>query len=316
MYRHRSLLMALIAAIVLLPVVAACAPGGEQPLGSKENPIKMAMVPYVETQKLITDFKPFVEILEKETGYKIEFSVPTSDAATIEAMGAKKIDVAWFGPLAYVIAHDRYGAEVVLVSQEAKSHSTKYRGMILVRTDSGINSLADLKGKRFAFSSPTSTSGYLYPAQVFVKNGIKPDKTFFSEVVFAGGHDKAVIALYNKQVDGAACYEDVREEIVKSTLPDIMEKTKVLAYTEWIPNDNVAIGKHVPKEVRDRLVKGLQAAIRSPEGKKALVKTVTTEDLLPIEDSAYDPVRQVAKEMGINLADLLPKPKPTPMPTP
>ncbi len=304
--KHQIILtLTLIALLLTIPLLAtACAPA-EAAWGSKERPIKMAIIPYVETQKLVTAFQPFVDLLEKETGYKIEFSVPSSDAATIEAMGAKKLDVAWFGPLAYVLAHDKYGADVILVS--VQKGATSYRGMIIVRADSGFKTVADLKGKRFAFSSPTSTSGYLYPAYVFIQQGMNP-KTFFQEYTFAGGHDKAAIAVYNKQVEGAAVYEDVRENLLQ-TFPDAMTVLKPIAYTEWIPNDNVAVGQHVPADVKEKIKAALIKVVNTPEGKKALVEAIGTERLDPIQDSAYNPVRETAKAMGINLDELLPKPK-------
>jgi len=290
-----SLLVGLLAIMLM-----ACGPAtpAAPPLGSKDNPIKMAIIPFIETQQLVTNMKPLVEMVEKESGYKIDFTTPTSYSAAVEAIGTGKLDVVWFGPLAYVLAHDKYGAEVILVSQQ--KGSTQYRGMFIVRSDSPYKSLEDLKGKRIAFTESSSTSGYLYPAALLLSKGYDPNR-YFSDVVFAGGHDKAAIALYNGQVDVAAIFEDARDRVV-STIPDIKEKTRPIAYTEWIPNDNVAVGKHVPPEVKEKLKQSLMKVTDTPEGSAALFKAIGTEKLLPIEDKMYDPIRLAAEKLGIDLA--------------
>lgn len=302
--------------VLLIGFVAACGPTAATPastpssraapttapastLGTDANPIKMVMIPFVDANQLVKDMTPFVDLVAKEAGYKIKFDVTTSYGPAIEGMGAGKVDVAWYGPLQYVLAHDKYGADVMLVSQQ--KGSTQYRGAFFVRTDSPYKKLEDVKGKRVAFTDSASTSGYLYPNALIKSRGLDP-KNFFSDVIFAGGHDKSLIALYKGEVDVAAAFETAREERVKQTLPDILEKTRVLEYTDWIPNDNVAVGKHVPKDVVEKLKAALMKVTSTPEGSAALVKAIGTEKLLPIEDKAYDPIRVAAQALDIDLS--------------
>src|SRR5262249_41228959 len=143
-----------------------------------------------------------------------------------------------------------------------------YRAQIITRVDSGIKTLDDLRGKRFAFVDPVSSSGYLYPASVLqekVDFNPKNPRGFFSEVVFAGGHDKVVIAVYNKQVDGGATFgnsnpnappTDARTA-VRRTIPDVMEKVVLIAETDPIPNDTVSVRKGLPPEMVQRIRTGL-----------------------------------------------------------
>ncbi|HET7769909.1 MAG TPA: phosphate/phosphite/phosphonate ABC transporter substrate-binding protein, partial [Chloroflexota bacterium] len=182
-------------------LLAAC--GGAGAGGTVTGPIKMAFVPNAEAGKLLDNMRPFVELLQKETGYAFETSVPTSYAAVIEALGAKHVDVAWMGPLAYVIARQKYGAELLLISvfQDAKTGAQKrtYPGGIIVKSDAPYKSIQELRGKKFAFTDPASASGYLYPMDYLAKQGISNPKAFFSEVIFAGGHDKVVAAVLSGQ---------------------------------------------------------------------------------------------------------------------
>ena len=115
----------------------------------------------------------------------------------IEAMGANNVDIGWLAPFAYILAKEKFGTEVIL--QRARRQQD-YTGQIITHVDSGINDLAGLKGKKFAFVDPSSASGFLYPNALLAQNGIDY-KTAFFETVFADGHDKVVIAVYNKQVD-------------------------------------------------------------------------------------------------------------------
>jgi len=129
--------------------------------------------------------------------------VPTSYTTVIEAMGSNQVDVGWLAPFAYVLAHDKNGAQVILAS--LRQGSKTYRSQIIVRADSGINSIEQLRGKKFAFVDPASASGFLFPNALLAQQGIDY-KAFFSDTIFAGGHDKVIIAVYNKQVDGGASF--------------------------------------------------------------------------------------------------------------
>src|SRR3989338_7497419 len=236
-----------------------------QALGTADRPIVMAFVPSQDTARVTASGKAIAASLETSTGLKWDVTVPTSYAATIEGMCAGQIDIAWLAPLSFALAKQRNCADVMLGTlrkDESGKLSTTYNSQILVRTDSGINDIKGLKGKKFAFSDPLSTSGRLFPT-ITVKNETGEDpKTFFSETIFAGGHDKAVIALYQGTVDGAASFIDARcgaavctaesGGLVK-TFPDILTKTKVIATAGPIPNDTVSIRKNFPAELRDKI---------------------------------------------------------------
>jgi phosphonate transport system substrate-binding protein len=279
------------------------------PLGSAGNPIRMAVVPSLESQKLVISGKALAQLLEKRTGYHYEVSVPTSYAAVIAALGSGKVDMAWLAPLSYVVAHDRYGAKVLLIS--IRSHSKTYEGFILVRSDSGINSLADLKGKKFAYVDPLSTSGCVYPKLLLLKHNYNPER-FFSQVVYAGGHDTVVMDVYKNKVDGGAIYggpvSDAREK-VKGIYKDVLSKTKVIAKTDPIPNDVIAVRKDLPYAVAGRIRSGLLAVAKSDEGRQAVLALYGIDSLAPTDDSQFDSVRQAAKAVGINIEQELMKKK-------
>lgn len=187
-----------------------------------------------------------------------------------------------------------------------------YKGQILVRTDSGITDIKGLKGKKFAFVDPLSASGTLYPSLLVKQKGGEDPRTFFKETVFAGGHDKAIIALYTGSVDGAASYIDARDAL-EATFPDIKQKTKVIDTTPDIPNDNVSAGRQLPAEVKQQIADALFAFSNTDAGKKQLKATFGIDGYQPVGNEFYESVREAVRLSG---ADLETFAKRTAAPTP
>ena len=292
--------------VVVSVAVAACSTLAEKPLGSKERPIKMATVPFLETQKLVAGMKSFGDYINKETGLFVEGDVPTSYVAVVEALCADKVDVAWVSPLAYVLARQKCGADMQLASVNSQGKTT-YHGLIIARTASDIKDLGDLKGKRFAWVDPTSTSGYLYPRALLAQKGINPDKDLGQQVA-AGSHDKVVIAVMNNQVDAGAIYDDARTvKGVVDLFPKVGEETRVVGQTEEIPNDGVAFNKNMPpdtvKKVKDALIK----LSSTDEGKKVYKDALGTNGVAPTTDADYNPVRKAAQVLNLNVEEELKK---------
>jgi len=294
--------------LAVLPLVAlACAPG-ERPLGSKERPIKMATVPFLETQKLVAGMKSIGDYITKETGLVVDSDVPTSYAAVVEAMCASKVDVGWVSPLAYVLARQKCGADMQLASINSAGKTT-YHGFIIARASSDIRDLGDLRGKRFAWVDPTSTSGYLYPRALLAEKGINPDKDLGQQVA-AGSHDKVVIAVMNNQVDAGAIYDDARTvKGVTDQFPKVLDETRVVGQTEEIPNDGVAFRKDLPADVTKKINDALVKLASTDDGKKVFKDAIGTNGVAPTTDDSYNPVRKAAQVLNLNLEEELKKAK-------
>jgi ABC-type phosphate/phosphonate transport system substrate-binding protein len=129
--QHALALSALLTVSVMLSVACSMVQPTSAPLGTEQNPVKLALAPTTDPQKVLVAGEPLVKLLERETGLRIKLSVPTSYAATIEAMGTHNVDVGWLAPLAYVLAHDRVGAEVLAAN--VKGGSTTSSGQLVVR---------------------------------------------------------------------------------------------------------------------------------------------------------------------------------------
>jgi phosphate/phosphite/phosphonate ABC transporter binding protein len=298
-------------------------------LGSKEKPINMAFVPSANSARVLANGEPLAKLLTTITGYEFKVSVPTSYAAVIEAMGSNNVDVAWLAPFSYALANQKYGANVVLAT--VRKGQLTYPS-VFITADPNIKTLADFKGKKFAFVDPASASGYLYPVAAFKLGGYvtgsPPNlEAYFGSgnVVFAGGHDKVATAVYQGQVAGGAIFggpldpqtgqpTDARSLIVGTKgFEDVFAKVRIIGETQQIPNDTVSVRKGLPEAITKQIQGGLLKLTTTAEGRRLLFDLYQIDDLVPVTDSFYDPLRQVAEDAGItNFETLFPTPTPRP----
>ena len=287
-------------ALLLQTVILIWSPltANGNPLGSAENPLRMMFVPSGDAQMILKGGEEIGQLLHKTTGFYFKTSVATSYAAVIEAMGADKVDIGWLATFSYVLAHDKYGVELLLVVQ--RFGSPFYRGQIMVRTDSGIQDLSGLKDKRFAFVDPASTSGHLYPKTLLLSKGVDPER-FFKKSTFVGSHNAVVLSIYKGEVDGGAAYDGSRSAVAKN-YPDVFDKVKVIAYTKEIPNDTVSVRKKLPEDLKRKIREGLKKVSHSPEGSKVLKKLYGISGFTDL-DGLFDPVREAGRLLNLNLGD-------------
>ncbi|MDY6916218.1 MAG: phosphate/phosphite/phosphonate ABC transporter substrate-binding protein [Candidatus Cloacimonadota bacterium] len=275
-------------------------------LGSKQNPIKMYFVPSMEAGKIVTSGREIADHLEKVTGYKFKVAVPTSYASVIEAMGTKETDIAWLATFAYILANEKFGAEVELTT--VRQGMEKYRGQFVAKVGSGIDSIEDIEGKVIAYTDAASTSGYVYPSALLQQKGIEPGKTFF-----AGGHPQAILAVYQDRADVGCTFwspsdddeiRDARRAVI-DTYPDVVEKIKIIGYTQWIPNDTVTFRKDFPEDMKEKIVTALIKFAKTEEGKRILHEILDIDDLVRSDDTDYDIVRKTLRITGSDAADML-----------
>ena len=287
--------------LVLFSVAALTLSGcGEAKLGTEDNPIVMSFVPSGDTQEIIASGDQIAQAITDETGLVIAANVGTDFAAVREAMGAGKAHIGWLNTFNYVLASEKYGVDVGLVTE--RFGSTFYTGQFNVRADSGITSLEDLKGKVMCWVDPNSTSGYIIPRIMLQANGIDPDNDF-AKTVEAGSHNNAITQVYNGDCDVSTTYADARSS-VEEDLPDVKEVVAVLATTSDIPNDSVSFTKDFPEDMRAQIVAALLAYAGTEEGKEALNNLYSIGGLQAADDSFYDIFRAELSKAGIDIEDL------------
>lgn len=276
-------------------------------LGSKENPIKLFFKTSIDPEIIAEYSEEFISLLNQQTGLSFVTAIPTSYNALIEDFGTSKADIGAMNSFGYLRAHDKFGAIARL--RVVRHGVDYYQGQIVVRTDSGINEVKDLHGKRFAFTDQFSTSGYMFPLKMLREENVE-----LSSEVFAMKHDKVIAMVYKGEVDGGASYysapdaegnfRDARQS-VKNEFPDVGEKVKIIATTKKIVNDPFVFRKDLPEEVIQKFISGLKYVIATPRGQVIFTKLYGVQGLVEATDSDYNELREMIKAINLSTEELM-----------
>ncbi len=290
----------LVSLIVAASMVLALAGCGTPKLGTEDAPIIMTFVPSGDSQEIIASGDQIAQMITDKTDLVIAANVGTDFAAVREAMGAGKAHIGWLNTFNYVLANEKYGVDVGLVTE--RFGSTTYTGQFNVRADSGITTLDDIKGKVMCWVDPNSTSGYIIPRIMLAANGIDPDNDF-SKTVESGSHNNSVQAVYEGQCDVGVSYADARSSI-EETHPDVKDVVAILATTSDIPNDSVSFAKDFDAEMRQQIVDALLEISATEEGQEALFNLYSINALVSADDSFYDIFRADLSKAGMDIEEL------------
>jgi phosphonate transport system substrate-binding protein len=292
-----------------LVILALLGCGGSQ--GSKQV-LRVGFVPSENVQQVAQNAQPIVDILHKELGMDVEPFVAVDYTGVIEALRAKKLDIAFLTPASYVLAKNEADVQVVLKSHR-KGYASYYAA-IITRADSGINTLKDLRNKTFAFGDPLSTTGNIIPRKMFLEAGIDPAKDF-KNVLYSGGHDATVLAVLNRKVDAGATFANFTDgkdaawiQYLKN--PEEQKKIRAIAYSEPIPADNLVLRADLDPELGKKIQDVFLALGRDPAGQKMLRDLYQIDGFVPATDQDYESIRQAFKIAGINIKEALQKKKP------
>jgi len=171
----------------------------------------IGILPDQHKDKILSVYQPLIDYLSGETGATFEIRVPDSYQELLAWFGRKEINLALFGGVTFVKAHQQFNA-VPLVKRDIDGNYSHY---ILVRTGIVAGDLKSLKGLKFAFGSPLSTSGNIMPRYYFQESGIDPD-THFSEIHYSGAHDKTALMIQNGTVDAGAVNSGVARKMYET----------------------------------------------------------------------------------------------------
>ena len=261
-----------------------------------------SVVPGESQEAIAKTFKPLVDDLSQALGMPVEFYIPTDYTALIEAMRTKKVDVAEFGPFSYIIANERSGAEAFAVGAKSPAEAF-YQSLIIVPDESSAQTLDDLRGKKFLFVDPASTSGNLFPHVMLAKHfGLasaqEVDK-IFSNVSFSGGHDASALAIAKGDADGAAVSSsNLKRYVDKGMLKE--SDYKVIAESDPIPIDPTTYRQDLPEDLKQK-IKEFFLSYKNP----TLFAEWGINGFFPIADSDYDMVRETARILNMSPEELL-----------
>jgi phosphonate transport system substrate-binding protein len=276
------------------------------------NTLRVGFVPAEDAREVMQNAQPLVDILRRELGMEIQPFVATDYAGVVEALRSNKLDVAFLSPAPYVLAKNEADIRVILKSE--RKGIPFYYAAIIVRSDSGIKTLGDLRGRSFAFGDVLSTTGNVFPRKMLKAHGIDPMRDF-KQVFFSGGHDATVLAVLNGKVDAGATYANSPDGADTAWMrylkdPQELAQIRALAYSEPIPADNLVVSGRLDRALSNKIETVFLELSRDPAGKKMLRELYHIDGFVPATDRDYDSVRSAFAEAGIQIKTALQEPRP------
>ena len=291
----KKIFLTLISCIMVF-ALAACGTK-QQSQQSEQKVIKMGFVPLKNSEKLIEDVQPVADYLSQKMGVKVEAFTASSYIGVVEGIGSGSVDFGIIPPFSALLAQKQSNAKALLTSK-GKDGKPGYHAEIYVRKDSGINTLEDLKGKKFAFVDPSSSSGYIYPGAMLVEAGLNLDKDLTYQ--FSGGHDKSLQLLLNKDVDGMATFDGVPERYAKD-FPNAVTDTKVIKTSDLIPGIMVTASSKMDADLQAKLKQALLDMEKDENMKQLFIKMFSISGFQEVDQTTYDNVEKTAKVMNVDL---------------
>lgn len=269
----------------------------KQAVDRRAEPLKIAFISYANPQQVMQDTKAVSTYLEPLVGVPIKSFVTLDYGSAVEAMRNGQADLAFVDPLAFMMAHEQIGAKPLLLEVYSSGKPTYYSS-IWVRKDSGIKSLADLKGKTIAFADQIDMSGHLLPREIFVRQGLltdKPTQDFFKQIYFSGGDEQAVRSVLNKFVDAAG----VSQYAFMLLRPDERDLLTSIAHSVPSPAHLVMARKDLDPKISDRFKLALLSLdFASAEDKVILSKLYGVQGFVEAKMSDFREVAGIAARYG------------------
>jgi phosphonate transport system substrate-binding protein len=275
-------------ALAFLLGLIFCAAAGAQTM------LRISGIPDESPTELQRKFSKVAAYLEKETGVKVQYTPVTDYAAVVEALAAKKVDLAWLGGFTFVQARLRTGNAIPIVQ---RAEDEKFTSKFIANAATGINGLADLKGRNFTFGSVSSTSGHLMPRYFLLQHKIDPEKDF-RRVAYSGAHDATALQVESGKVEAGVLNASVWEKLVEEKKVDT-RKVKVI----WTTPPYYDYNWTVRGDLDPQLVKKLTEAFlkldpRNPEHKE-LLDLQRASRFIPTRPENYQSIEAAARSAGL-----------------
>jgi phosphonate transport system substrate-binding protein len=269
-----------------LPVFAADA---------NPDTLKVALLPDENASELIKRNKPLKDYLENKLNKKIELIVTTDYSSMIEAMRFGRIDLAYFGPLSYVLAKTK--SDIEPFAAMVINGTPTYRSVIIANTHSGVSSYSDMKGKKMVYGDRVSTSSHLIPKSVLLEQaGLEAKKDY--EQHFVGSHDSVAVNVANGNADAGGLSEVIFDSLVARNIIST-EKVKVLGYSKPYPQYPWAMRSNLDPDLKSK-IKTAFIELKDP----VVLKNFKAEAFAPITDQDYDVIREMGTLLNLDFSKM------------
>ncbi|MBI5905397.1 MAG: phosphate/phosphite/phosphonate ABC transporter substrate-binding protein [Deltaproteobacteria bacterium] len=215
---------------------------------------------------MVEKYQPLMDYLSVKIGRPVEFHPSTSYPEVLGKLASGEIQAAILGSAGGARAVRDLGATPV--ARPEKGGVSGYRGCLIVRKDSGLKRIEDLKGKHFDYVEKGTSAGHLFPRALLVSKKLAPD-SFFGTVSYSGKHDIAVMKVMNGGADGASVKDQDLEKLSRSD-PQVRERIVVLQKSGLYPDGTLLFRKGAAAATVKSVESALLGLGADPGGKAAL----------------------------------------------
>ena len=281
------------AMLILLAVLVALGPMASP--AYVPDVLRVSAIPDENPTELMRIYTPFAEYLARELGMPVRFTPVVDYAATVEGLAARKLDLVWYGGFTSVQAVRRTdGNARRLVMRQGDA---EFRSVFVARPGSGIGSLADLRGKTFAFGSVSSTSGHLMPRAFLLAAGLNPERDL-RQIAFSGAHDATALWVESGRVDAGALNFLVWDKLVQARKVD-RRKVDVFWTTPPYVDYVWTVRADLDAGLQDRITAAFLKLDRADPEHRRLLELHRTTRYIRADDADWQGIEEAAISAGL-----------------
>ena len=255
--------------------------------------LRVSAIPDEAPTELIRKFKPLGEYLEQQLGMPVKFTPVTDYAAVVESLAADRLDLAWLGGFTFVQTRLKTGNAIPLVQREQDEQFTSK----FITADPAVNSLADLKGKTFAFGSVSSTSGSLMPRYFMLQDGIEPEQ-FFKRIAYSGAHDATAAWVEAGKADAGVLNASVWDKLVAAGKVDTA-RVRVISTTPPYYDYNWTVRGNLDPALVEKIRAAFLALDPANPAHKAILDLQAASRFIETRAENYAGIEEAARAAGL-----------------
>ncbi len=255
------------------------------------EPLKIGVAAMISPKETVKFYKKMVDYVGTKLGSPVEVVMKENYDETDKMLEEGGLSIAFVCSGPYVKDKEKFGAELLVAPQSYGKPF--YYAYIIVPKDSPAKDIADLKGKKFAFTDPKSNTGRIVPTYMIAKEFNTTPEKFFGRTIFTRSHDKSIEATAKKIVDGASIDSLIYDYLAKKN-PDFTAQTKIIRKSQPYGIPPVIVRKDLDPAIKDKIKQIFLTMHKDPAGKAILDGLMVDKFIIP-KDADYDSVREMNK---------------------
>jgi phosphonate transport system substrate-binding protein len=260
--------------------------------------IRIGLIPEQDIFSQKQRYEPIAEYLSKSMRANVELVILSRYGNIIENFVSNRLDGAFFGSFTGALAHRKLNVEA-LARPEYPDGTSTYHGLLLVRKDSGITGVEDMRGKRFAFVDKATTAGYLLPLYYFKTHGIDDPDALLKETYFAGTHEGVINDVLDRKAEiGAA--KNTMFSMLANNNPRISEELSVLMRSPDVPENALCVRADLDETLKNNLRIALLSMDQDKNGKEIL-RNFGAARFIDTTEADYNVVFEYTETIGLDL---------------